>query len=40
MQACAAALLEEYLDERQEEIRTEMKKQGLVSAPAIQPGIR
>lgn len=39
MQACAAALLEEYLDERQEEIRTEMENRTCICA-AIQPGIR
>ena len=38
MQACAAALLEEYLDERQEEIRTEMEKQDLYLRPRFSPG--
>lgn len=38
LQACAAALLEEYLDECQEEIRKEMAEQGLYLRPRFSPG--
>lgn len=38
LQACGAAMLEEYLDERQEEIRRETVKQGLYLRPRFSPG--
>ena len=38
LQACAAAFLEEYLDEYQEKIRKEMKEQGLYLRPRFSPG--
>lgn len=38
LQACGAAALEEYLDERQEEIRQETAKQGLYLRPRFSPG--
>ncbi len=38
LQACGAAMLEEYLDERQEEIRQEAAKQGLYIRPRFSPG--
>ena len=38
MQACAAAYLEEYLDERQEVIAQEMKEEGYCLRPRFSPG--
>ncbi len=38
VQACAAALLEEYLDEWQEEIRHQMSAQGFYLRPRFSPG--
>ena len=38
LQACAAAMLEEYLDERQMEISKEMEKEGLYLRPRFSPG--
>ena len=38
LQACAAALLEEYLDECQEELRLEQEAQGLYLRPRFSPG--
>ncbi len=38
LQACGAAMLEEYLDEQQEEIRQEAAKQGLYVRPRFSPG--
>lgn len=38
VQAAAAAMLEEYLDEKQEEIRVEMEVQGLYLRPRFSPG--
>lgn len=38
LQACAAALLEEYCDKEQEKIGSEMKKEGLYLRPRFSPG--
>lgn len=38
LQACAAAMLEEYIDERQMEISKEMEKEGLYLRPRFSPG--
>ncbi len=38
LQACAAAMLEEYLDERQEELRRELEKEGCYLRPRFSPG--
>lgn len=38
MQACAAAMLEEYLDERQLEMETELNARGLFLRPRFSPG--
>lgn len=38
LQACAAAFLEEYLDERQEELSGEMAKEGYFLRPRFSPG--
>lgn len=38
LQACAAAMLEEYLDERQRELSKEMEKEGLYLRPRFSPG--
>lgn len=38
LQACAAALLEEYCDEVQEEIAEELKKENLYLRPRFSPG--
>lgn len=38
LQACAAAMLEEYLDERQTELAEEMRKEGLYLRPRFSPG--
>lgn len=38
LQACAAAMLEEYLDEKQEEIAKELAKEGKYLRPRFSPG--
>lgn len=38
LQACAAALLEEYCDECQEQIRVQMEKEGRYLRPRFSPG--
>lgn len=38
MQACAAAVLEEYLEECQEQIRCDMREEGLYPRPRFSPG--
>lgn len=38
LQACAAALLEDYLDEQQEKIAQEMKREGTYLRPRFSPG--
>ncbi|MGN1267024.1 MAG: Vitamin B12 dependent methionine synthase activation subunit [Dorea sp.] len=38
IQACSAALLEEYLDEWQKDVKKEMKEQGLYLRPRFSPG--
>ena len=38
LQACAAALLEEYCDEQQKKISTELEKSGLYLRPRFSPG--
>lgn len=38
LQACAAAVLEEYLDDRQEELRAEQEKEGYYLRPRFSPG--
>ena len=38
LQACAAAMLEEYLDERQDQIAEELLKEGKYLRPRVSPG--
>ncbi len=38
LQACAAAMLEEYLDEQQEELARKMEKEGWYLRPRFSPG--
>lgn len=38
LQACAAAMLEEYLDDCQEELEKELEEQGLYLRPRFSPG--
>lgn len=38
LQACAAAMLEEYLDERQRDLSKEMEKEGFYLRPRFSPG--
>ena len=38
LQACAAAMLEEYLDERQDQIAEELLKEGKYLRPRFSPG--
>ncbi len=38
LQACAAAMLEEYLDEWQTALEADMKKEGYYIRPRFSPG--